>query len=149
MGRLLAQQLVAGGERVLDMQPRLGARVRLLAAGNTNKNDPNDARPVAVAALQSPGCREVRADDHAAVLKAWSKPHRDVGLTRTQIGCRLRAVLCELIPGGVPKAIIAAHAARLLASIAPPGPCRRPAASSRPSSSRTRECGQGRADHQS
>jgi transposase len=33
----------------------LGARVRLLAAGDTNKNDPNDARSVAVAALRSPG----------------------------------------------------------------------------------------------
>ena len=32
-GHLLAQQLLAAGERVLDVQPRLGARVRLLAAG--------------------------------------------------------------------------------------------------------------------
>jgi hypothetical protein len=40
MGHLLAQQLVAAGERVLDVQPKLGARVRLLATGATNKNDP-------------------------------------------------------------------------------------------------------------
>src|ERR1700736_2594904 len=59
MGQLLAQQLLAAGERVLDVQPKLGARVRLLAAGNTNKNDPNDARSVAVAALRSAGVREV------------------------------------------------------------------------------------------
>ena len=65
-GHLLAQQLVAAGERVLDVQAKLGARVRLLAAGDTNKNDPNDARSVAIAALRSPGCREVRPDDHAA-----------------------------------------------------------------------------------
>jgi transposase len=117
MGHLLAQQLLAAGERVLDVQPKLGARVRLLAAGDTNKNDPNDARSVAVAALRSAGVREVRADDHAAVLKVWSKRHRDLGRSRTQIVCRLHAVLCELIPGGVPKAIIAAHAARLLESV--------------------------------
>ena len=55
LGHLLAQQLVAAGERVLDVQPKLAARIRLLAAGNTNKNDPNDARSVAVAALRSPG----------------------------------------------------------------------------------------------
>src|SRR5215468_4557539 len=66
VGHLLAQQLLAAGERVLDVQPKLGARVRLLAAGNTGKNDPNGARPVAVAALRSAGVREVCRDDHAA-----------------------------------------------------------------------------------
>jgi transposase len=54
LGHLLAQQLLAAGERVLDVQPKLGARVRLLAAGAVNKNDPNDARSVAVAALRLP-----------------------------------------------------------------------------------------------
>src|SRR5260221_13175066 len=53
LGSLLAQQLVAAGERVLDVQPKLGARVRLLAAGDTSKNDPDDARPGAIAALRS------------------------------------------------------------------------------------------------
>jgi transposase len=121
LGHLLAQQLVAAGERVLDVQPKLGARVRLLAAGDTNENDPNDARSVAVAALRSPGVREVRADDHAAVLKMRAERHRDLGRTRTRVVCRLHAVLCELVPGGVPKKIIAAHAARLVDSITPAG----------------------------
>jgi transposase len=40
--------------------------------------------------------------------------------SRTQVVCRLHAVLCELVPGGVPKKIIAAHAARLLDTITPP-----------------------------
>jgi len=116
-GHLLAQQLLAAGERVLDVQPKLGARVRLLAAGDVNKNDPNDARSVAVAALRSAGVREVRPDDHAAVLKIWSKRYRDLGRTRTQVACRLHAVLGELIPGGVPKAITTARAARVLRAI--------------------------------
>ena len=120
LGHLLAQQLLAAGERVLDVPPKLGARVRLLATGDVNKNDPNDARSVAIAALRSPGVREVRPDDHAAVLKIWSKRYRDLGRTRTQVVCRLHAVLCELVPGGVSKAITAPHAARLLASITPP-----------------------------
>jgi transposase len=120
-GHLLAQQLVAAGERVLDVQPKLGARVRLLTAGDTSKNDPDDARSVAVAALRSATRREVKPDDHAAVLKVWSKRHRDLGRTRTQVACRLHAVLCELVPGGISKEITAAQATRFLDAIQPCG----------------------------
>jgi transposase len=119
LGHLLAQQLVAAGERVLDVQPKLAARVRLLAAGDVNNNDPNDARSVAVAALRSAACPPVRAEDHAAVLKVWAKRHRDLSRARTQVTCRLHAVLCELVPGGVSKRIYAAAAARILDQIEP------------------------------
>jgi transposase len=120
LGHLLAQQLLSAGERVLDVPPKLGARVRLLATGDVNKNDPNDARSVAIAALRSAGVREVRPDDHAAVLKIWSKRYRDLGRTRTQVVCRLHAVLCELVPGGISKAITAGQAAQVLGSVTPP-----------------------------
>jgi transposase len=121
LGHLLAQQLTAAGERVLDVQPKLAARVRLLQAGDTNKNDPNDALSVAVAALRSRSSREVTADDHAAILKIWSKRHRDLARNRNQVACRLHAVLCDLVPGGHPKEISAAQAARILESAAPSG----------------------------
>jgi transposase len=121
LGHLLAQQLVAAGERVLDVQPKLAARVRLLASGAVNKNDPNDARSVAVAALRSAACPLVRAEDHAAVLKVWAKRYRDLGRARNQVACRLHAVLCELVPGGVSKEITAAQAARILDQAEPPG----------------------------
>jgi transposase len=120
-GHLLAQQLVSAGERVLDVQPELGARVRLLAAGDVNKNDPDDARSVAVAALRSPGVREVRPDDHAAVLKVRAERYRDLGRNRTQVACRLHAVLGELVPGGVPEAITTARAGRVLKALRPDG----------------------------
>src|SRR5262249_19154632 len=93
VGHLLARQLAAAGERVLDVPPKLAARVRLLATGNINKNDPDDARSVAVAALRSAGVREVRRDDHAAVLKVWSERYRDLGRARTHVACRLHQVL--------------------------------------------------------
>ena len=121
LGYLLAQQLVAAGELVLDVQPKLGARVRLLATGATSKNDPNDARSVAIAALRSAAPRKVTAENHAAVLKLWSKRHRDLGRTRTQVACRLHAVLCELVPGGISKEITAGKAARVLESAEPSG----------------------------
>jgi transposase len=121
LGRLLAQQLVAAGERVLDVQPKLAARVRLLQTGNTGKSDPNDALSVAVAALRSATGREVIADDHACVLKVWAKRHRDLSRARNQAACRLHAVLCELVPGGIGKEITAGHTARLLSQIRPAG----------------------------
>ena len=121
LGHLLAQQLLAAGEQVLDIQPKLGSRVRLLSSGKSGKNDPNDARSVAVAALRSPARRAVIADDHPAVLKMWSKRHRDLARLRCQAACRLHAVLCEVVPGGVPRAITAAAATALLDSITPAG----------------------------
>jgi len=89
LGHLLAQQLVAAGEQVLDVPPKLAARVRLLQAGDTGKNDPNDAFSVAVAALRSPAKRPVLAEDRAAVLKVWANgtatwPAR---ATRPPAGC--------------------------------------------------------------
>jgi transposase len=57
LGHLLAQQLVAAGERVLDVPPKLASRVRLLQAGDTNKNDPNDALSLSRRCGRRPGAR--------------------------------------------------------------------------------------------
>jgi transposase len=93
LGHLLAQQLAAAGERVLDIQPKLAARVRVLEAGNTSKSDPDDARSVAVAALRSRTRREVTAGGHAAVPRMRSRRHQNLGQARNQVACRLHAVL--------------------------------------------------------
>jgi len=65
--------------------------------------------------------REVLPGDHAAVLKVWSKRYRDLGRNRTQVACRLHAVLGELVPGGVPKAVTTARAGRVLKALRPDG----------------------------
>jgi hypothetical protein len=53
--------------------------VRLLGAGDVNKNDPNDARPVAVAALRSKAPRQVAADGHADARHAAAASEEDPG----------------------------------------------------------------------
>ena len=78
LGYLLAQQLLAAGEYVVDIPAMLAARVRLLGAGRSDKNDPNDARSVAIAALRAPMLVAVRGrgscDDPADV---GAPPHPD------------------------------------------------------------------------
>ena len=82
LGYLLAQQLVGAGASVIDVQPKLAARVRLLDDHAVNKNDPHDARSVAIAALRSRTPVEVRVEDHSAVAKLWSKRQRDLARAR-------------------------------------------------------------------
>ena len=55
-GDPLAEQLVALGEDVLDVPATLASRIRVLATGRSNKNDPNDARSVAIAAFGLRAC---------------------------------------------------------------------------------------------
>ncbi len=78
LGYLLSQQLVAAGERVLDVPPMMASRVRVLGSGKSHKNDPNDARSVAIAALRHPDLVVVVADDNTRVLGLLAKRHRDV-----------------------------------------------------------------------
>ncbi len=116
LGYLLARQLVAAGERVVDVPATLAARVRVLGSGRSNKNDTNDALSVAVAGLRAPRLARVGRDDHAGVLRLYAKRNNDLGRARNRTACRLHALLAELVPGGIPKEINARSAARLLAS---------------------------------
>src|SRR4051794_28660391 len=110
-GALLAQQLVAVGETVLDVPPTLSARVRLLDAGRTDKTDAHDARAAAVVALRHSKLRTVVREDHTAVLRLLAKRHHDLVAHRTRAVCRLHAVLCHLVAGGLPRRLSATRAA--------------------------------------
>jgi transposase len=101
LGYLLSQQLVGAGERVLDVPPMLASRVRVLGSGKSQKNDPNDARSVAIAALRHPGLKTVVGDDHTRVLGLLAKRHRDVARLKNKAACRLHALLLELTAGGL------------------------------------------------
>jgi transposase len=84
LGYLLAQQLVAAGEDVVDVLPVLSARVRVLDSTKSAKNDPHDARAAAIVALRHHGLRAVVADDHVAILRMLANRHRDLNRLRTQ-----------------------------------------------------------------
>jgi transposase len=122
LGYLLAQQLVDAGEHVVDVPATLASRVRVLASGRSNKNDPNDALSVAVAALRTPTLRSVQTADHAQVLRLRAKRNLDIGNHRTRVVCRLHAALAALAPGGIAKELNASDAVGLLARIHPATP---------------------------
>ena len=119
LGYLLSQQLVAAGEEVLDVPATLAARVRVLGSGRSQKNDPNDAFSTAIAALRQRGLRQVRADDHRAILRMLATRYHDLGALRTQAACRLHASLAALIPVGFSGRLSAKRAASLLRTIRP------------------------------
>ena len=121
LGYLLSQQLVAAGERVLDVPPKLAARARLLDNGETNKNDPNDARSVAVAAMRAKRLSEVAREDHTAVMRLWARRRKELTSSRTRVANRLHAVILELVPGGYAGEIYASKVARLLEALEPVG----------------------------
>ena len=119
LGYLLGQQLVVAGEQVVEVPATLAARVRVLSSGKSQKNDPNDARSVAIAALRQPELRQVQAEDYVQVLRMLAKRHKDLSSLRTQAVCRLHAILTVMVPGGIRKELVASRAAQLLGGIRP------------------------------
>jgi len=122
LGYLLAQQLVAAGETVLDVPATLASRVRVLGTGRSDKNDLNDALSVAIAALRARSLREVAPADHAQVLRLLAKRNIDIGKHRTRVVCRLHNLLMELSPGGIAKELNASDAVALLERVRPATP---------------------------
>ena len=119
LGALLSQQLVGAGEEVFDVPPTLSSRVRVLGTGKSQKNDPNDALSVAVAALRSSRLRLVVAEDHVAVLRLLWNRHKNLTSLHTQAVCRLHALLAVIVPGGMRRRLSADQASAVLAGIRP------------------------------
>jgi transposase len=103
VGRSVAQQLVADGERVVDVPAKLAARVRVLSTGHGRKTDPDDAVSVAVAAQGAPGLRQVGVEDHAVVLHLLTNRREDLVAMRTQTINRLHRLLVDLVPAGAAR----------------------------------------------
>ena len=119
MGALLAQQLVGAGEHVVDVPPKLSARVRLMDTGRIDKTDPNDARSAAIVALRNATLNTVGADsEHRVVLRLLADRYHQLTAQRTRSVCRLHAVLCLLIEGGTGRSLSTGRAVKLLAGVA-------------------------------
>src|SRR6187401_3430805 len=123
MGAMLAQQLVAAGEHVVDVPPKLSSRVRLLERGRIDKTDPNDARSAAIVAWRTPALNVVTGlDEHRVVLRLLADRDHQITAQRTRTICRLHALLCLLIEGGTSKALTVTKAEELLATVHIDGP---------------------------
>ena len=118
-GYLLAQQLVAAGEHVVDVPSTLASRARVLDSTRSEKNDANDARSMAIVALHQNGLRVVKAEDHVAVLRMLAKRHKQLSSLKTQAASRLHAVLATLLPGGMSGELSSFKASGMLCRIRP------------------------------
>jgi transposase len=119
LGALLAQQLVTAGECVVDVPATLSSRVRTLGSGRSNKNDRNDARAVAIAALRHPSLAFVPPEDHVTVVRLLAQAHLDLGRARSRACCRFHVLVAELVPGGIGKEVVVSQAETLLVGFTP------------------------------
>jgi transposase len=72
IGRHIAHRLIADGEQVVDVPPKLSARARVFATGQGRKTDATDAHSVALVGTRMAGLRPVVADEQLDVLRSWS-----------------------------------------------------------------------------
>jgi len=123
LGRHLAGRLAAAGESVVDVPPKLSARVRVLSsfAGNARKNDGLDALATALAASRNERLAAIDPEVGSEVLRLLSERREDLVTERTRALNRLHGFLRDLIPGGVAGTLSAHRGARILRGIRPKG----------------------------
>jgi transposase len=121
LGRYLAVRLAGSGESVVDVPPKLSAKVRVLSTGNARKNDGVDALATALAASRNGRLTAVNTEDSSEVLRLLSERREDLVAERTRALNRLHGLLRDLLPGGVAGKLSAERAARILRAIRPKG----------------------------
>jgi transposase len=125
LGRPLAQWLLGDGETVIDVPPKLSARVRVLSTGHGRKTDAADAVSTALAACGPAELHAATLESHATTLRLLSDRRDDLVARRTQVLNRLHALLADLVPGAVPTRLSTDSAAALLRRSRPPAGPRR------------------------
>jgi transposase len=97
IGHHVAMRLLAASEHVVDVPPKMSARVRVFATGQGRKTDATDL----------------------AVLRVLVDRRRSLGEDHTRMTSQVHHLLLELIPGGAKKDLSAAQAKALLAKVRP------------------------------
>ena len=118
-GRPLAQRLLADGEHVVDVPPKLSARARVLDTGHNRKTDAQDAHAVAAAAVRAKRLRVLSYDAELEVLRMMADRRAELIQQRIQTVNRLQRMLSELIPGQAKPNLTAPQAKAILASRRP------------------------------
>jgi transposase len=119
IGHHVAMRLLAAGEQVIDVPPKLSARARVFATGQGRKTDATDAHSVALVGTRMSGLRPVVNDEQLAVLRVLVDRRRALGEDHTRMISQVHHLLLELIPGGAKKDLSAAQAKALLAKVRP------------------------------
>ena len=91
IGHHVAMRLLAGGEQVVDVPPKLSARTRVFATGQGRKTDATDAHSVALVGTRMAGLRRVVDDEQLAVIRVLADRRRSLGKdhTRTVSSCTI------------------------------------------------------------
>lgn len=84
IGHHIAVRLLAVGEQVLDVPPKMSARVRVLATGQGRKTDATDAHSVALVGTRMTGLRPVVNESNSRSCGSW--PTADAPWVRTTPG---------------------------------------------------------------
>jgi transposase len=102
LSRRLERDLLAAGEQIVRVPPKLMAHARD-SARTYGKSDPIDALAVARAALREPGLPTARLDGPERELRLLTDHREDLVAERTRAVNRLRWHLHELDPGWDPR----------------------------------------------
>ncbi len=119
IGRHIANRLIADGEHVVDVPPKLSARARVFATGQGRKTDATDAHSIALVGTRMRGLQRVVDDEKLTVLRILVDRRRSLGEDHTRMVSQLHRLLLELIPGGAKKDLSAAQDKQLLAKVRP------------------------------
>jgi transposase len=119
IGRHVALRLLADGQDVVDVPPKMSARARVFATGQGRKTDATDAHSIALVATRMSGLRPVVDDEQLAVLRTLADRRRALGQEHTRMVSQLHHLLLELVPGGAKTSLSAAQAKAILASVRP------------------------------